>query len=114
MLLVDERREVVSVNDAALRLLGRSRRGVLGARLWSFVADGPVASEAEWAAWLAAGRFSGEVDLLRPDGTPVAVQWGATTVTVTRRGSCCSCAWGPPAGAAASAARSRPTSPTTS
>ena len=82
MLLVDERREVVSANDAALRLLGRGRRGVLGARLWSFVADGPIASEAEWASWLAAGRFSGEVDLLRPDGTPVAVQWGATTVTV--------------------------------
>jgi DNA-binding CsgD family transcriptional regulator len=36
-------------------------------------------------SWLAAGRFSGEVDLLRPDGTPVAVQWGASTETVTGR-----------------------------
>jgi PAS domain S-box-containing protein len=85
MLLVDERREVVSVNDAALRLLGRTRRGVLGERLWSFVADGPIASEEEWMSWLDAGRFSGEVDLLRPDGTPVAVQWGASTEIVTGR-----------------------------
>jgi PAS domain S-box-containing protein len=85
MLLVDEDRRVVSVNDAALRLLGRTRRGVIGERLWSFVADGPVASEDEWSSWLAAGRFSGEVDLLRPDGTPVAVQWGASTERVTGR-----------------------------
>jgi PAS domain S-box-containing protein len=85
MLLVDEDRRVVSVNDAALRLLGRTRRGVIGERLWSFVADGPVASADEWSSWLAAGRFSGEVDLLRPDGTPVAVQWGASTERVTGR-----------------------------
>jgi PAS domain S-box-containing protein len=85
MLLVDEDRSVVSVNDAALRLLGRTRRGVIGERLWTFVADGPLASEDEWGAWLAAGRFSGEVDLMRPDGTPVAVQWGASTERVTGR-----------------------------
>ena len=85
MLLADEDRRVVSVNDAALRLLGRTRRGVMGERLWTFVADGPLASEDEWSAWLAAGRFTGEVDLMRPDGTPVAVQWGASTELVTGR-----------------------------
>ena len=85
MLLVDEDRTVVSVNDAALRLLGRTRRGVMGERLWTFVADGPLASEDQWNAWLAAGRFTGEVDLMRPDGTPVAVQWGASTELVTGR-----------------------------
>ena len=85
MLLVDEDRRVVSVNDAALRLLGRTRRGVMGEPLWTFVADGPLASEDEWNAWLAAGRFTGEVDLMRPDGTPVAVQWGASTELVTGR-----------------------------
>jgi PAS domain S-box-containing protein len=85
MLLVDEDRTVVSVNDAALRLLGRTRRGVMGERLWTLVADGPLASEDEWNAWLAAGRFTGEVDLMRPDGTPVAVQWGASTELVTGR-----------------------------
>ncbi len=85
MLLVDEDRTVVSVNDAALRLLGRTRRGVMGERLRTFVADGPLASEDQWNAWLAAGRFSGEVDLMRPDGTPVAVQWGASTELVTGR-----------------------------
>ncbi len=83
MMLVDERRVVVSVNDAGLRLLGRTRRAVLGRRLWSFVDGGPIASEAEWASWLANGRFSGEVDLLRPDGTLIAVQYGASTELVT-------------------------------
>jgi PAS domain S-box-containing protein len=83
MLLVDERRHVVSVNDACLRLLGRTRRAVIGERLWTFVADGPLKSEREWMSMLAQGRFSGEVDLLRPDGTPVAVQWGASTEIVT-------------------------------
>src|SRR5215510_11131755 len=83
MLLTDERRVVVSVNDAALRLLGRTRRSVVGAPLWSFVAGGPLASEDEWMSWLDAGRFSGETDLVRPDGTPVAVQWGASTELVT-------------------------------
>jgi len=85
MLLADEDRRVVSVNDAALRLLGRTRRGVMGERLRTFVADGPLASEDEWNAWLAAGRFTGEADLMRPDGTPVAVQWGASTELVTGR-----------------------------
>jgi PAS domain S-box-containing protein len=83
MLLVDERRLVVSANDACLRLLGRGRRAVIGERLWTFVADGPLNSEREWMSMLAQGRFSGEVDLLRPDGTPVAVQWGASTEIVT-------------------------------
>jgi PAS domain S-box-containing protein len=85
MLLVDDGRRVVSVNDACIRLLGRARRHVIGERLWSFVAGGPLNSEAEWMALMAKGRFTGEVDLQRPDGTVVAVQWGASTELITGR-----------------------------
>lgn len=85
MLLVDDSRTVVSANDACVRLLGRARRAVVGRRLWTFVAGGPLATEAEWRAMMASGRFSGEADLQRPDGTLVAVQWGASTEIVTGR-----------------------------
>jgi PAS domain S-box-containing protein len=83
MLLVDERRRVVSANDASLRLLGRPRTAVVGQPLWTFVAGGSRASEAEWMELMESGRFSGEADLVRPDGTRVAVQWGASTEHVT-------------------------------
>ena len=83
MLLVDEQRRVLSVNDACVRLLGRRRRDVVGERLWTLVVDGPRASEPEWITMLASGRFTGQVAILRPDGTPVAVQWGASTERVT-------------------------------
>jgi DNA-binding CsgD family transcriptional regulator len=49
------------------------------------VAGGPLAGEAEWQDWLAAGRFDGEATMLHADGTSVAVQWGATTEVVTGR-----------------------------
>jgi PAS domain S-box-containing protein len=83
MLLVDEQRRVLSVNDACVRLLGRRRREVVGERLWTLVVDGPRASEPEWIAMMASARFTGEAAILRPDGTPVAVQWGASTERVT-------------------------------
>jgi PAS domain S-box-containing protein len=85
MMLVDDGRRVVSANDACIRLLGRTRRAVIGERLWTFVAGGPRNSEAEWMSLMAQGRFSGEIDLQRPDGTLVAVQWGASTELVTGR-----------------------------
>jgi len=85
MLLVDDSRTVVSANDACVRLLGRARRAVVGERLWTFVAGGPLSSETEWVSMMGQGRFTGEVDLQRSDGTLVAVQWGASTEVVTGR-----------------------------
>jgi PAS domain S-box-containing protein len=85
MLLVDDRRSVVRVNDACLRLLGRARREVVGEHLWTFVVGGPHASEEEWTELISSGRFGDEVEMLRGDGTGVAVQWGASTERVTGR-----------------------------
>jgi DNA-binding CsgD family transcriptional regulator len=85
MLLADERRRVVEVNAAGLRLLGRPRGTVVGALVSAFVVDGPQASDAEWSVWLSTRHFTGETALTRPDGTQVAVQWGASTERVTGR-----------------------------
>jgi PAS domain S-box-containing protein len=85
MALVDEGRRHVDVNGAYLRLLGYSREDLLGRPIWELVRDGPQIHDAEWAAALAQGRFTGETELICADGTPVAVQWGATAEIVTGR-----------------------------
>lgn len=85
MALVDERRRVVDVNGAYLRLLGYTRDSLLGRPIWEHVRDGPQVHDAEWAAALAAGRFTGETELICADGSFVAVQWGATAENVTGR-----------------------------
>ena len=85
MMLTDERRVIVDVNPAALRLLGREHGDVAGRPVWTFVADGPLLSREEWANALAAGRFSGEAELVAGDGGRVGVQWAATAETVTGR-----------------------------
>jgi PAS domain S-box-containing protein len=85
MALVDERRRVVDVNGAYLRLLGYTRDSLVGHPIWEHVRDGPQVHDAEWAAALAAGRFTGETELICADGSFVAVQWGATAENVTGR-----------------------------
>jgi PAS domain S-box-containing protein len=85
MALVDQRRYHVDVNGAYLRLLGYPRDRLVGSPVWEFVRDGPAVEDAEWAAALAEGRFTGETELVTADGTVVAVQWGATVEHVTDR-----------------------------
>jgi PAS domain S-box-containing protein len=85
MLLTDGQRMVVDANPAFLTLLGRKRNEVTGRPVYAFVARGPLVSNEDWAAALAAGRSSGEAELLNADATTVAVQWAASTETVTGR-----------------------------
>jgi PAS domain S-box-containing protein len=85
MALIDGQRRHVDVNGAYLRLLGYSRDRLLGRPVWELVRDGPQYQEAEWAASLAEGRFTGETELIGADGGVVAVQWGATVEHVTGR-----------------------------
>jgi PAS domain S-box-containing protein len=85
MVLVDERRQIVDVNAAMVQLVGRVPNRLLGRRIFEIVAGGPVASEAEWRTWLAAGRFTGEATLLHADGSNVIIQWAATAEVVAGR-----------------------------
>jgi PAS domain S-box-containing protein len=85
MVLADAERRHVDANAAYLLLLGHRRGEVLGRPLWDFVVGGPVASPQEWAEALSGRRITGSTDLLRSDGTHVAVQWGSSTEVVTGR-----------------------------
>ena len=83
MVLTDAERVIVDPNPAFLTLLGRRRDTVIGEPVYAFVAGGPLATREEWAETLAAGRFSGETELVTADGRPVVVQWAASTEIVT-------------------------------
>jgi PAS domain S-box-containing protein len=85
MALVDEQRRHVDVNGAYLRLLGYGKDALIGRPIYRIVAGGPKASAQEWARALATGRFDGDTDLVRADGSIVAVAWGASAETVTGR-----------------------------
>jgi PAS domain S-box-containing protein len=85
MVLVDARRRQVDANGAYLKLLGYTRGAVIGTPVYAFVADGPLASPEEWDDAMAAGRFTGETELVCASGSRVSVQWGASVEVVTGR-----------------------------
>ena len=85
MVLLDDHRRHLDANAAYLRLLGYRRKDVIGEHFYAFVAGGPVLTEEEFQAALRAGDFTGEADLVRADGAPVAVQWGGHLEVVTGR-----------------------------
>jgi DNA-binding CsgD family transcriptional regulator len=85
MVLLDERRRIVDANAAMVQMVGRPRGTLTGRPIAEIVVGGPLATEAEWQDWLAAGRFEGEATMLHTDGSGVTVQWGATTEVATGR-----------------------------
>ena len=85
MVLTDSKRVIVEPNPAFLTLLGRRRDAVVGQPMYAFVAGGPLATSEEWTDALAAGRFTGEAELVDADRQPVVVQWAASTEIVTGR-----------------------------
>ena len=85
MLLVDEQRLCVDANGAYLQLLGYGRDALVGRPIYEVVAGRPATTPQEWRDVMAAERVTGEVELVRADGSVVAVQWGATPEVVTGR-----------------------------
>jgi PAS domain S-box-containing protein len=83
MALLDERRLIVAVNGAYLRLLGYRREQIVGHPIWELIKDGPLLSPEQWEQRLAEGDFAGTVELLREDGSSVAVQFAAHAELVT-------------------------------
>jgi PAS domain S-box-containing protein len=83
MTLVDSRRRNVDVNGAMLKLMGYKREELIGRPIYEFVVDGPLNSPEEWEAMMSSDHFTGEAELLRADGSAVAVQWGANVEVVT-------------------------------
>jgi PAS domain S-box-containing protein len=85
MVVLDSRRLLVEANGAFLKLVGHARDDLVGKPAYHLVVGGPVLSPREWVARLAVGHFTGETELLRADGSTIAVQWGADTEVVTGR-----------------------------
>ena len=80
ILVVDAARRYVDANAAALHLLGYSREELLALRVEDLVATGRDWTEAEFDRFRAEGRWHGELDLRRHDGSTVPVEARATVV----------------------------------
>ena len=85
MVLVDGARRHVDANGAYLRLLGYTRRQLIGRPIYAYIVGGPQASPAEWDAALAEGRFTGETALRDAGGNEVGVQYAGSSEIVTGR-----------------------------
>jgi PAS domain S-box-containing protein len=75
-LIADDEGRYVSANPAACALLGLSEADILGRRVADFMAPG-FDFEQAWGAFLGQGRGRGEMALLRPDGSTLAVEYSA-------------------------------------
>ena len=87
MVLLDERRTIVDANPAWRAMLGHSRSGVLGHHAWEFVYGGPAVSAERFRAVLLAGAdVTGELELLKADGSVLPVQFAGHPETHTGHG----------------------------
>ncbi|HEX4189185.1 MAG TPA: LuxR C-terminal-related transcriptional regulator [Solirubrobacteraceae bacterium] len=83
MVLLDSHRRLVDANGAHIKLVGFRRAEIVGRPFYEHVVGGPLATQQEWVAALAKGRFTGEAPLRAADGSAVNVQWAATVEVVT-------------------------------
>jgi PAS domain S-box-containing protein len=86
VLLLDEQRCIVDLNSAALHLFGGKRSEVIGTSIQDSIRPSEQAtSDAEWAAFLESGEYSGTRDLIRGDGSEVRVAFAASLGVVGGR-----------------------------
>jgi len=78
VLLIDEQRRIVAVNDAALALFGGARTSLIGASIDKIVKpEGRPAAAREWQEFLQSGEYSGKRTLVRADGSEVRIEFAA-------------------------------------
>jgi two-component system phosphate regulon sensor histidine kinase PhoR len=82
ILVADAEGRYLDANPAAAGLLGYTRDELLGLRVADVVAGGVDSVEAEYARFLQEGRWSGELEVRRRDGSTVAVEARATAVVL--------------------------------
>jgi PAS domain S-box-containing protein len=86
--LLDERRIIVELNEAAVELFGGGRERLIGSSVGeNVIASERERSEAEWEQFLHTGEYAGTRDLIRADGSTVKVDFAARLADVggTRR-----------------------------
>jgi PAS domain S-box-containing protein len=78
IVLLDDQRRIVDVNDAALSLFGRNRADVVGSSMVENIrADERPAATREWQVFLQSGEYSGKRALVRTDGSEVRIDFAA-------------------------------------
>ncbi|HEY3021699.1 MAG TPA: LuxR C-terminal-related transcriptional regulator [Solirubrobacteraceae bacterium] len=79
MLLADDDRRYIDVNDAAVELLGMPREQLCALRIDDIVADElREGLEAQWATFLERGNMTGRFRLSLPTGRDIEFQYSAT------------------------------------
>ena len=79
IVLLDDQRQIVEVNDAALALFGGQREQLLGMSIGDSIrpAERELAAR-EWEQFLSTGQYSGTRALVRADGSEVQIDFAAS------------------------------------
>jgi PAS domain S-box-containing protein len=85
MVLLDDQRRHVEVNGAYLALVGYRRGDLIGQPVYEFLAEGPLATTAEWEAALRQRQFTGVAEVVCADGRLVKVEFAGHPEVVTGR-----------------------------
>jgi PAS domain S-box-containing protein len=84
--LLDEERRILSVNDAAVELLGSTREQIVHASILDSVKPSERAeAERNWEEFLRSGEYSGTRDLVRADGSEILIEFAARLAHVGDR-----------------------------
>jgi DNA-binding CsgD family transcriptional regulator len=83
MMLLDERRCIIDVNGACVRLIQHRRAELLGYPAHKLIRDGPLFSAAQWRELLAKPQFTGSAELIHADGGRVTVDFAGHPEVVT-------------------------------
>lgn len=84
MILVDDERRAVEVDDAFAKLLGYKHRELIGRRYHEFAVKPPL-SDSEWRELVRGRDFYATRELRRADGSHVTVELAGHRETVTAR-----------------------------
>jgi len=86
IVLLDERRHILEINDPGVAVIGQPRGMLLGTELGEhFPPAERDAAAREWRSLLRAGERLGTRMLVRPDGSLVEIEWAARVVEVGGR-----------------------------
>lgn len=86
IVLVDDRRVVVDVNEAGIALLGRGRVEIVGKPITEIIDPSEQQQSAQqWQAFLRSGEYSGTRELVRADGSTVEIDFAARLAEVGGR-----------------------------
>jgi PAS domain S-box-containing protein len=86
VVLLDEQRRIVDVNEAALSLFGRRRDEVVGSSMVENIRpDERDQAAREWTEFLRSGEYAGRRALVRADGSEVQIEFAARFETIGGR-----------------------------